>query len=300
MDVMVIGYGSLMSGAGLSSSGPFHARSACIVALDRCARGFAKLSRDGDRLAADLDVDSPPLTGRIMSPACPVETPVETMGLTVPLEDLERVSKREGYRPAALRQAAEAAQAQGLGLAEFLWNIDAEGAHDLVAYRRRLLALTGYTSPHYIPHPVRIGEHGFALVFLASGFEGTGSDDVISVRQRTGMRSLLSTAATWRQRSSERQLTYFLSCILGGAHGIGVQDLLASVANEPALAAALRRRLNEMLPAEVTHLPAIAGLSQAQYRQAFGDPEVALRRSGLQAFLGHGMPPIDKLAVCRK
>ncbi len=291
MEVMVIGYGSLMSGVGLSSSGQFQLRSACIVALAPCARGFAKLSRHGLSLAGDLEVAPPPLEGHMMSPTSVVGTPVEAMGLTVSLEELARLVKREGYQPDALRKVVQEAHAQGLGLAEFLWNLDTAGSHDLVAYRRQLLALTDYTSPHYIPHPVRLVDVGFALVFLAPGYEGTGSDDVVSVRQRTGMRALLPTATAWQERPNDRQLSYFLSCLLGGAHGISVHDLLASIPNDPELATMLRQRLREMLPDECERFLSTTRLSQADYQQAFGaSPEAALRRSGLQAFLDQATP----------
>jgi predicted metal-binding membrane protein len=69
MDVTIIGHGSLMSGLGLSSSGTFQVSQARVVALAGCRRGFAKLSRYGDRFATDLEVTRLPLQGCVMSPA---------------------------------------------------------------------------------------------------------------------------------------------------------------------------------------------------------------------------------------
>src|SRR5919197_5160757 len=100
MDVTVIGYGSLMSGQGLSLSGTFQVRQAFVVALTGCTRGFAKLSRYGDRFAMDLEVMGLPLAGRLVSPASAPNGEIEALALTVPLDNLCRLAKREGYSPA--------------------------------------------------------------------------------------------------------------------------------------------------------------------------------------------------------
>src|SRR5919197_84108 len=154
MDVTVIGYGSLMSGQGLSLSGTFQVSQAFVIALANCIRGFAKLSRYGDRFAMDLEITRLPLEGRVVSPASAPNDEVEALALTVPFDDLCRLAKREGYSPAAVQRLAELAGAQRLSLADFLWELHAEAGHDVVEYRRRLFALTGFTSAHYIPHPV--------------------------------------------------------------------------------------------------------------------------------------------------
>ena len=187
MDVTIIGHGSLMSGRGLSFSGSLHVRKACIVALAHCQRGFAKLSRYGDRFATDLEITQFPLAGRQVVLDVPLNGEVEGLALTVPLEDACRLSRREGYSPKVFQQLAELASAQGLDLAAFLWRVHEETAHDIIGYRRQLFTLTGYTSPHYIPHPVSIGGTEYALIFLAPGFEGTGADDIISIRQQTNI-----------------------------------------------------------------------------------------------------------------
>jgi hypothetical protein len=288
MDVTVIGHGSLMSGLGLSSSGTFKVAHAGIVALPGCRRGFAKLSRYGDRFATDLDAITLPMEGRIVPPASPPNGEVEALALTVPLDDFYRLAKREGYDPTVLRSLAQLAQARGTHLADFLWQLQAEAGHQLVAYRRCLFALTTFTSPHYIPHPVRLEGAGIAVIFLAPGFEGTGSDEVISVRQHTGVRSLMSTREAWRQKPNEDQLAYFLSCFLGGVHGISMADFLASVSEEPLLAAELASRLGQALAPERERFLATTGLGLEQYQHSFGEPETALMRSGLGDFLNGG------------
>ena len=285
MDITVIGHGSLLSGRGLSFSGRFQMRAVHIVALDHCRRGFAKLSKYGDRFATDLELEQPALEGTVVSPQTAPDRRVEALGLSVSPEDCGRLVKREGYRPEAMLTLVEQARKHGLGVAEWLWQLAAEQAHDLAAYRRRLFLITGYTSPHYIPHPVRLAEAGYALIFLAPGPLGTGTPDVVSVRQQTGITTILSTAETWRRKPNEDQMAYFLSCLLGGAHGINVRDFLASVGDHRDLAAMLSQRIRPVLAEEVTCFLQTTGLTAEQYAQAFGSPEAALRRSGLGDFL---------------
>jgi hypothetical protein len=287
MDVTVIGYGSLMSGHGLSLSGPLQVRQAYVVALTGFRRGFAKLSRYGDRFAMDLSITQFPLQGQIMPPASPPNGEIEALALTVSLDDACRLAKREGYSPTALHQLAEVARGRGLELADFLWKLHEEANHDVVQYRRRLFALTGFTSAHYILHPVTLDGVGHALIFLAPGFEGTGSDGVISVRQQTGIQAIMNTREVWQRKPTEDQMSYFLFCLLGGIHGICMQDLLSSVGEEPMLSATLTSRLLSLFKEERIHFLTTTGLSAESYKQFFGHPEAALVRSGLGSFL-HG------------
>jgi hypothetical protein len=287
MDITVIGYGSLMSGHGLSLSGPLQVRQAHVVALIGFRRGFAKLSRYGDRFAMDLSITQFPLRAQAMPPVSPPNGEIEALALTVSLDDACRLAKREGYSPTALHQLAEAALGKGLDLADFLWELHAEANHDVVQYRRRLFALTGFTSAHYILHPVTLDGGGRALIFLAPGFEGTGSDEVISVRQQTGVQAIMNTREVWQRKPTEDQMSYFLSCLLGGIHGICMWDLLSSVGEEPTLSATLTSRLLSLLQEERARFLTATGLSEESYQQSFGNPEAALARSGLGSFL-HG------------
>jgi hypothetical protein len=132
---------------------------------------------------------------------------------------------------------------------------------------------------------VRLAEQGYALVFLAPGFEGTGSDDVISIRQQTGVRTPMGAVTAWRHKQNDDQLLYFVFCFLGGVHGIGMRDILHTIDEEPALAATLKHRLQQSLTQEREHFLAVTGLTSERYRQSFGEPEAALRRSGLKEFL---------------
>ena len=285
MEVTVIGHGSLMSGRGLSFSGTLQVQAAAIVALAGCVRGFAKLSRYGDRFATDVESRHWPLTGRSISPATAPSGEVEALALTVPLEDFCRLAKREGYSPVAVQQLAIEANARRQSLADFLWSIHEETTRDRVAYRRRLWELTGFTSPHYIPHPVQLAEEQCALIFLAPGVEGTGANEVISVRQETRIHEVMDATTTWRYKPNEDQFSYFLSCLLGGVHGVNVRDLLPPAAKEPPLVKRLRERLCHSLADERAQFLVATGLSLEHYQRVFGDARAALTRSGLAEFL---------------
>lgn len=285
IEITIIGHGSLMSGRGLSFSGELRVRKAFIVALAHCQRGFAKLSRYGDRFATDLQISALPLTGYRIAFDSPPTGHVEGLALTVPLEDACRLSKREGYSPEIFQQLAVLASVQGLNLAAFLWRIQEEAAHDIVGYRRRLFTLTGYTSPHYIPHPVSLGETEYALIFLAPGFEGTGSEEVVSVRQHTSIATIMSLVEAWRRKPNDDQVAYFLSCLLGGVHGVSIHDLLSTMCEESMLAEKVRHQVNTVLSLEQERFLTVTGLTMAEYRQTFGESAVALKRSGLEDFL---------------
>jgi len=279
-----------MSGRGLSFSGQLQVRKACIVALRNCQRGFAKLSRYGDRFATDLQLTKLPLEGHRITPDSSPTGNVEGLALTVSLEDACRLSKREGYHPEVFRRLADLALAQELDLASFLWRLHEAAEHDVVKYRRQLFILTGYTSPHYIPHPVSIDGMEFALIFLAPGFEGTGADNIVSIRQQTNIPLIMSLAEAWRRKPNADQVSYFLSCLLGGVHSIGVQDLLATVREEPILAEKVSTQLSEILPQEQELFLTATGLTMTAYRQTFGEADAALRRGGLQDFLRGAYP----------
>ena len=291
MEVTILGHGSLMSGRGLAFSGTFAVRRAGIVALADCRRGFAKLSMYGNRFATDVTLSRLPLRGRWVSPPTDRAGGTETLALSMSLDDGYRLMKREGYQPDAARQLARLGQRQDLGLADFLWRVQTEVGHAVVGYRRRLFELTGYTSPHYIPHPVRIDGDQTALIFVAPGFEATGSEAVISVRQQTGVRGLMSAGRAWQRKPNDEQLSYMVSCILGGVHGLRIADLLPRPEDDARLITALRERLRPEIVAEPTRFRQTVGLSAEQYGRAFGESARLLGRSGLRDFVAGSLSP---------
>jgi hypothetical protein len=131
---------------------------------------------------------------------------------------------------------------------------------------------------------VQLDAEKCALIFLAPGFEGTGADEVIAVRQETGIHAVMNTHETWRRKPNEDQLTYFLSCLLGGVHGVNVRDLLPTQ-EEPVLVNQVREKLAQRLAVERERFLAVTTLSREHDHRVFGDPETALERSGLTDFL---------------
>ena len=286
-DVLVIGYGSLMSGLGLEPFGNLRVRGAARVALLNARRGFGKFSQHGDRFAMVLEADYPhqPLEARALAPDAPPSEGPEGVLLLLQPSDLARLSDREGYSSGALQRLREEARLARQDLAEFLWALFVAAELNLAAFRQRLFKLVGYTSPHYIPHPVRLDASRVALTFLAPGREGSGSERVVPVRVRTGTTTLMTLPDAWRRKPNRTQLAYFLACLLGGAHGIAVHDLLEPLADERGLGLRIRGALGDELRHEVARFLTATGLDTSSYWQAFGPPTQALRRGGIEEFL---------------
>lgn len=283
----MIGYGSLMSGFGLLNFGRLRVRAAARVALQNARRGFAKFSQHGDRFALALEPmrHDQPIEARTLPPDAPVSADLEGISLLVPPNDFGRLCDREGYSSGAVQRLRQEAAARREDLGAYLWAIFADAGHEIPAFRQELFKLVGYTSPHYVPHPVRLDGNRFAVTFLAPGREGSGSERVVPVRVRTGNDALLSAPEAWRRKPNQSQLQYFATCFLGGLHGIGVQDLLAPLAEERGLADRLRRIIAGEQPHELARFLDMTGLDHAAYWNAFGPPTQSLRRSGLEQFL---------------
>ena len=270
--VTVIAYGSLMSGLGLAGLGHLPVVRAAPARLHNARRGFGKLSQYGDRYAMALE----PLDARAPMTSDGLRADeegdgVDTLALTMSLDNFTRVAAREGYQAAAVFALAERAAAVGVMLSEHLWHACESAGFDLVGYRRRLVEMIGYTSAHYIPHPVRLAEGEIAVTFLAPGSEGSGRDDVIPVRVATGMTQLLSFADAWRHKPTASQLDYFAMCLLAERHGLSLADVLDDLDDE--LTARLRRRLEPELAIEPERFRATLGLSAEAYATHFGRAE---------------------------
>jgi hypothetical protein len=286
-DVLVIGYGSLMSGLGLTPLGRLRVRAAARVALLNARRGFAKFSQHGDRFAMVLEPvqADQPLAARTVAADAPAGDVPEGLALLVQPSDLARLCDHEGYSSGALQRLREEAFRRQAELAAFLWSLLEEAQHNVPAFRQRLFKLIGYTSPHYLPHPVRLDTQRFAITFLAPGREGTGSERVVSVRMRTGNEAVMTLPEAWRTKPNRTQLAYFVACLLGGVHGIGISDVLAPVADDLALCARVREALVAEHRQEVGRFLDMTGLDHTAYWQAFGPPTQGIRRSGLEEFL---------------
>ena len=286
-DVLVIGYGSLMSGLGLEPFGRLRVRGAARVTLLNARRGFGKFSQHGDRYAMVLEPDyaHQPIEARIVTADAPLsETPEGVVFLLQP-GDLARVADREGYSSGALLRLREDAALDRQELGPFLWAMYEREQFSIPAFRQRLFKHVGYTSPHYLPQPVRIDDTRVAIAFLAPGREGTGSERVVPVRVRTGNETLMTITEAWHRKPNRTQLTYFLACLLGGVHGIGVSDIFDPLADERGLRERIRGALADEHKREVGRFLDTTGLDHTAYWDAFGPPTHTIRRSGLEQFL---------------
>jgi len=289
-DVIVIAYGSLMSGLGLQSSKPLRVQSARRMAFDNARRGFGKFSQHGDRFAMLLEpLDTTrPLEARPLPADAPPSSAPEGMGLVVQGNDLAELCDREGYSGGAARRLRDEAAQRGQDLAAFLWSVLGEAEFDTAVFRQRLFKLVGYTSPHYVPHPVRLEANRFAVTFLAPGREGSGSERVVPVRVRTGQEALMTMPEAWQRKPNRTQLAYFVTCLLGGVHGVCIKDLLAPLVLEHQLAQQVRSAVAAEQRQELPRFLDMTGLDHARYWEAFGPPTQAVRRSGLDEFLRAG------------
>jgi cation transport regulator ChaC len=289
-DIIVIGYGSLMSGLGLEPFAKLRARAAARVALPTARRGFGKFSQHGDRFAMVLESTraDEPLVAHTLAAAAPATNALEGMAFKVRPNDLARLCDREGYSSGAMQRLRQEAAACRQDVAAFLWSELAAAGFATGVFRKRLFKLISYTSPHYIPHPVRLDDTRCAITFLAPGSEGSGAASIVPVRVRTGTTELMSAPDAWRRKPNRTQLAYFIACLLGGVHGVGLHDILDTLATDTGLSAQLRSVLQTEQQHELRRFLDMTGLDHSSYVQHFGPPTHSTRRSGLEEFLRGG------------
>jgi hypothetical protein len=275
--LLVIGYGSLLSGYGLlaerrGGGSKLIARDAFAVRLRNARRGFAKPSSHGHYLAMDLE----PVRRNepILAHAGVDGTDgIGAIGLVFDREWAELIARREEYDPAKFLELIALADAAGAGLGEFLLAIARRAAFDLLAYRVELFRLLGYTSPGYIFHPVPFADGRVAVAAIGSGYEGSGDPAVRSKRHELGMDRLLSMREAMEVRSLELdragQAGYFAECLLGGIHGLAVDDLMAELDLETDWGRELVRRFSAAAPGELERFMRASSLDAARYGAQF-------------------------------
>lgn len=279
--LLVVGYGSLLSGYGLMAErrggrSKLLARDAWPVIIENAARGLAKPSSHGSYLAMDLEPVDPtePIKVRI---ARGDSDPYQVGGLLLEFdaEWAAKISTREEYDSANFLRLLDIAERAGKRLGEYLLAIAQNAAFNLDAYRRELYALLGYTSHGYIFHPVPLDDGRVAIAAIGSGFHFSGHADVISKRREFNMAKLLTCgealALTHMQIDREGQLGYFAECLLGGIHGIAVGDLMASFEANAEWAADLGRHFRRAADGERERFLRATSLDERCYFERFGD-----------------------------
>src|SRR5277367_201595 len=232
-EILVVGYGSLLSGYGLlaerrGGASRLVARDVHPVVIHNARRGLAKPSSHGKYLAMDIEPieRSAPISASIAA-----EDSANGIGgllLTFARDCAPLIARREEYDPDAFERLIAIAERAGKPLGEYLLEIARETNFDLLAYRSALRAMLDYTSSGYIFHPIEIDDGRVAIIAIGSGFEGSGDPGIPSRRQEFGIDRLLSIGESMRVEfpGFDRcgQIGYCAECILGGLHGVDVGD----------------------------------------------------------------------------
>jgi hypothetical protein len=279
--ILVVGYGSLLSGYGLTAErrggkSQLLARDAYPVAIENARRGLAKPSSHGNYLAMDLEpVDTTePIKVRLARGGIK-HGEIGGLLLEFDREWAARISTREEYDSATFLRLLEVADRAHQSLGEYLLAIAQNAAFNLDAYRRELCAVLGYTSPGYIFHPVPLDDGRVALVAIGSGFHCSGHDDVVSRRREFNMESLLpigeALALSHLPIEGEGQIGYFAECVLGGLHGIAIGDLMTGFDANAKWTPDLVRHFRRAAEGERERFMRATGLDENQYRDRFGD-----------------------------
>jgi hypothetical protein len=306
--LLVIGYGSLLSGYGLLSerrggASRLVALDAFPVRLFNARRGLAKPTGHGRYLAMDLEPIDPaaPIvagTGPIHrsagdATARPVNgngpfaihdnsgcTGLGALGLIFDRDSAPLIARREEYDAAKLNELLDRADRAGLPIGEFLMPLARRAGFNPLTYRCALRELLGYTSPGYIFHPLPLDDGRVAIVAIGSGFEGSGDPAVQSKRARFGMDRLLTLGEALAHPTFDMdpigQTGYYLECVLGGYHGLDVSDLIASLPPQPEDGAgqtgelAVAARVATIAKGERERFMRATSLDEARYTQVFG------------------------------
>jgi hypothetical protein len=225
-EILVVGYGSLLSGYGLNRT-PLVASDCEPISIRNARRGLAKPSSHGSYLAMDIE----PIDRSAPISAFTGKDGAGIGGLLLSFDrtDARKIAKREEYDPDAFERLIGLSDRDGTSLGEYLMEIARRTNFDLLSYRISLRKMLDYTSPGYIFHPVQIQDGRIAIVAIGSGFDGSGDPLIPSRRQEFGMDRLLSLeeALLLEIPNFDRpgQIRYYAECLLGGLHGVAVGDL---------------------------------------------------------------------------
>jgi hypothetical protein len=275
--LLVIGYGSLLSGYGMlahrrGGGSKLVARDAFPVILHNARRGLAKPSSHGSYLAMDLEPADPnqPI---VADAGCDADNGIGALGLIFDRHWAERLARREEYDPAKFLELLDLADRARKPLGEFLLGIAERTRFNLLAYRGALREMLNYTSHGYIFHPVPFRDGRVAIAAIGSGFEGSGDPAVRSKRNEFGMDRLLgleeALQLTRLALDQDGQVGYFVECVLGGLHGLGVGDLVAGLSLAAGFGVDFTRRLAAAIPLERELFLQATSLDETGYRRSF-------------------------------
>jgi hypothetical protein len=285
--ILVIGYGSLLSGYGLlaerrGGKSRLVAREAEPITLRNARRGLAKPSSHGNYLAMDLEPRdrTAPITARAGREG--EDGAIGALLLTFDRSAAPLIAQREEYAAEHFVRLIAMADSAGQPLGEFLLAIARATSFNLLEYRRALRDMLGYTSPGYVFHPVALDDGRVAIVAIGSGYEGSGDPAVVSRRRECGIDRLhpLPSALQIPNLPIDRagQIGYFAECLLGGLHGIAIGDLLDEFDPESESARELADCLARAAGRETDRFIEATSLGHHGYRGRFAPdrPDAAL------------------------
>lgn len=287
--LVVLGYGSLLSGYGLMAER--RGGASRLTAIDaepavvaNARRGLAKPSSHGSYLAMDIEpVDrAAPISARAGRGRGDADE-FGALLLTFERGYAPLIARREEYDPAAFERLIVLANDAGARLGDFLMRIAQDSHFDLLEYRRALRELVGYTSPGYVFHPLPIADGRVAIVAIGSGFEGSGDDAVVSRRREFGIDRIHSLGAALSITSLEidraGQIGYYAECLMGGLHGLAVGDLIEEFDADLDWARELGEYFRVAGAGEAERFAAATSLGARDYHERFGaagvDPSLA-------------------------
>jgi hypothetical protein len=283
--LLVVGYGSLLSGYGMlahrrGGGSKLVASDAFPVTLHNARRGLAKPSSHGSYLAMDLEPVDP--NQPIVADSAGDGHEIGALGLVFDRQWAERLARREEYDPCKFLELLDFADRAGKPLGEFLLQIAERTGFKLLAYRCALREMLNYTSHGYIFHPVPFRDGRVAIAAIGSGFDGSGDPAVQSKRNEFGMDRLLGLHEALKISSlavdHDGQVGYFVECILGGLHGLGLGDLISGLPLTGRFGADFRRRLAAAIPLERELFLQATSLDENAYRKSFpGEPQRELK-----------------------
>ncbi len=279
-EILVVGYGSLLSGYGLlaerrGGASRLVARDVLPISIHNARRGLAKPSSHGKYLAMDIE----PVDRRIPMKASRTADGAAIGGLllTFDREYAPLIARREEYDPDAFAKLIGLADRAGQPLGEFLMAIAIE--IDLLAYRIALREMLDYTSPGYIFHPIEIDDGRVAIIAIGSGFDGSGDPEIVSRRQQYKMDRLLTLDESMRVEISgfdrAGQIGYYAECLLGGLHGVDVGDLASGFDPDADWGRDLAAHLGPIAAGERERFIEATSLDAARYGERFSSNRAA-------------------------
>jgi hypothetical protein len=281
-EILVVGYGSLLSGYGLlaerrGGASRLVARDVLAISIHNARRGLAKPSSHGSYLAMDIEPVDYGLPIRASNAAD--DGGIGGLLLTFDRECAPLIARREEYDPDAFTRLIGLAERAGMPLGEFLMEIASGTNFDLLAYRIALRTMLDYTSPGYIFHPIEIDDGRIAIVAIGSGFDGSGDPAIVSRRQQYKMDRLLSLDESLRTEISgfdrAGQIGYYAECVLGGLHGVDVSDLALGIDADADWARDLAAHLGPIASGERERFLEATSIDATRYGERFSSRRAA-------------------------